>query len=66
MFKDAYANPTVGFCLWCAENFYSIEDVEKLNTNVWRLARNFKMSSGGVDLSTVRTRPIGFLCFAFV
>jgi hypothetical protein len=31
-FKDRHGNPTVGFCLWCGENFYSSEEVEMHNT----------------------------------
>jgi hypothetical protein len=33
MFKDTHGNPTIGFFLWCGENFYSSEDVEKHNTD---------------------------------
>jgi hypothetical protein len=32
MFKDTHGNPTVAFCLWCGENFYSSEEVEMHHT----------------------------------
>jgi hypothetical protein len=31
MFKDNDGNPIVGFCLWCNQNFYSMEEVEAHN-----------------------------------
>jgi len=33
MFEDNDGNPTVGFCLWCNMDFYSMEEVEAHNAN---------------------------------
>ena len=33
MFKGEDGNQTVGFCLWCNKNFYSMEDVEAHNAD---------------------------------
>jgi len=32
-FKDENGNRTVGFCLWCNKDFYSMEEVEAHNAN---------------------------------
>jgi len=33
MFRDAEGKPTVGFCLWCNRDFYSMEEVEAHNAD---------------------------------
>jgi hypothetical protein len=33
MFKDKDGNPIVGFCLWCDQDFYSIEEVAAHNAD---------------------------------
>jgi hypothetical protein len=33
MFKDEDGNPTVGFCLWCSKDFYSMDEVEAHNAD---------------------------------
>jgi len=33
MFKDEHGNPTVGFCLWCNCDFYSMDEVEAHNAD---------------------------------
>jgi len=27
MFKDAEGNPTIGFCIWCGKDYYTMDDV---------------------------------------
>ncbi len=33
LFKDEDGNPIVGFCLWCNQNFYSMDEVEVHNAD---------------------------------
>jgi hypothetical protein len=33
MFRDEDGNPTVGFCLWCNKDFYSIDEVYAHNAD---------------------------------
>jgi hypothetical protein len=33
MFIDKDGNPTLGFCLWCGQDFYSMEEVEAHNAD---------------------------------
>jgi hypothetical protein len=36
MFTDEHGNRTVGFCLWCNKDFYSMDDVEVHNADDMR------------------------------
>jgi hypothetical protein len=47
MFKDTHGNPIVGFCLWCDQNFYSIEEVETHNKNGMAACPEFQEFKGG-------------------
>lgn len=31
MFRDKDGNPTIGFCLWCGQEFYAVEEMEAHN-----------------------------------
>jgi len=36
MFTDKDGNPTIGFCLWCGEDFYTMDEVEAHNADDMR------------------------------
>jgi hypothetical protein len=31
MFRDKDGNPTIGFCFWCGQEFYAVEEMEAHN-----------------------------------
>ena len=41
-FRDSNGNPTVGFCLWCDKDFYSVEEVWEHNENDMRACPEFQ------------------------
>jgi hypothetical protein len=47
MFKDQYGHPIVGFCLWCDEEFYSIQEVEDHSADDSKACAVFQQFKGG-------------------
>jgi hypothetical protein len=46
MFRDAEGNRTVGFCLWCGKDFYSMEEVETHNADDMAACEAFQQLKG--------------------
>ena len=46
MFRDAEGNETIGFCLWCNQDFYSMDEVEAHNANDMAACPGFQELKG--------------------
>jgi hypothetical protein len=46
MFRDAEGNKTIGFCLWCNRDFYSMNEVEAHNANDMAACEAFQELKG--------------------
>ena len=56
MFTDAEKNHTVGFCLWCGKDFYSMDEVEQHNANDMAECAEFQRGKDAVRASTSEGR----------
>ena len=58
MFTDREGNRTVGFCLWCNRDFYSIDEVHQHNDNDMAECAEFQRLKDSVRANT----PEGQIC----
>jgi hypothetical protein len=45
-FRDKNSNPTIGFCLWCDKDFYSMEEVWEHNDDDMEACSEFQKYRG--------------------
>jgi hypothetical protein len=48
IFYDVAGNKTIGFCLWCNKDFYSMDEVEAHNANDMTDCEVFQERQGGM------------------
>jgi hypothetical protein len=57
MFTDSEGKYTVGFCMWCGKDFYTIDEVHQHNDNELAECAEFQRGKDTVRMSTPECIP---------